>query len=229
MRVRRLLVPLLVVWGIFAAASFQQCGMQEGVREIGLDDPKIDVQGDPARTSKYWGQLCSIWSDHLETIPDRATFFNDVQKIDTAEQGINAWKAMANSYTMQSKSATLCSDRVRSLDRKDVDGHVVDLGNRLDEYLQSKNAMLLESVAQCSDMSNLYVDVAREGDSLDWKSPKGNELLRKEEEIQKRMKHSALTSGQKDRQEVKSLVSRMSELKGPLEQRYGITLPSMTK
>jgi hypothetical protein len=227
MKYRPVLIALLVIWGIFATAAFQNCGRRappdtEPVYHASLSST------DPSEVSQaYWLAAREARKRAGRAMIKPEELQRQVQSIKSPADGKRVWAELAESYAHSATVNTEVAGELKSLPRDRVDPLALECVTELAEFLTLQADLLRQTGEGCGEYAALYATIHAEGEDFDCNSRKGAEYQSREAGLIAKMKQTEATEGAADKRRLAELSTKTKNAASALAKKHGRDFPDL--
>jgi hypothetical protein len=225
MKYRPILLALLVIWGIFATAGFQDCARRARRNAEPIYHASL-ASTDPSEVSQaYWLAAREVRKRSGREMIKPEELRRQVQSIQSPADGKRVW--VAESYVHSATVNTEVAGELKSLPRDRADPLAVECVTELANFLTLQADLLRQTGEECGEYAALYATIHAEGEHFDWISHKGAEYQSREAGLIARMKQTAATEGAADKRRLAELSTKAKNAASTLARKHGRDFPDL--
>ena len=226
-KLRRILLGFLVVWGVFATAAFRNCGRPAPAGREPTPTPSL-TSADPAEvTQAYWLAARRVRARCAGTVITREELQRKADAIRSLADGKRVWAELARSYSQAATENTEGVKELKSLPAERVDPVAAGCVGDLADFLALQADLLQKTGGECGEMAALFAEIHAAGDAFDWDGPRGKESARREADLTARMKQTVANEGAAEKRRLGELAAKAKTVGAALARKQGRDFPDL--
>lgn len=227
MRLRGVVLGILVIWGVFAAAAFRNCGSPAPTDQEPTDQPSLLSPDQSEASQAYWLAARRVSTRCSRAIITRDELQRKAEAIKSLADGKRIWAELAAEYSRAAEMNAEGVNELESLPRDRIDPVAVECVTELVLFLTLQGSLLRRSSEECAEMAALFAKIHAEGDAFDWGSPKGKEYDRQEAELTARRKQTVANEGSAEKRQLAELATKAKSAANALKKKHGRQFPDL--
>ena len=140
MKIRRVIIPLIVVWGISATAAFQSCGRRAQTGPA--SEPSLSSTDPSEVTQAYWLAARRVSVRSARTSVSREELQRKASKIASSVDAKRVWSEMVQNYERVAGTNAEGVEELKTLPRERVDRIAVECVAELAEFLDLQKKLI---------------------------------------------------------------------------------------
>ncbi len=227
MRLRAVGLGLLVVWGVFAAAAFRNCGRTPPRGREPASTPSLSSTDPSEVTQAYWLAARQVRTRAASAVISRDELQRKAQDIKSLADGKRVWTELARSYSLAAAVNTDGVRELKAIPAGRADPLAVECVTELADFLTLRADLLRKTGEECSEMAALFATIHAEGDAFDWNSEKGKAYEKQENGLTAKMKQTAANEGAAEKQCLSELTTKSETCATTLTKKHGRDFPGL--
>jgi hypothetical protein len=226
-KLRTVAIGLLVVWGVFATASFRNCGRPAPIGREPIPAPSITSADPSEATQAYWLAARRVRGRVAKAEVSREELQRRGEAIKSLADGKRVWAELARSYSDAAGVSTDAVRELKSLPTERIDPLATECVLDLADFFVLEADLLRKTGAECEEMAALFAEIHAKGDAFDWDGPEGKESARREADLRARAKQTVANEGAAEKRRLGELAAKAKSTGAALARKHGRDFPDL--